>query len=208
MKLLKTEMYKDYNDYELIDLIKNNNEEARNILYKKYEPLIFGYSKKILPYCKSGGVELNDLIQEGMLGLTNALKTFDDTKKILFYTYAKTCIERKIISSSISANRKKHKPLNDSLSFDQELTDSNIHLGDLFGTDEINPENLVIDEEEFNELKNKLTNDLTDFESQVFDLKINGFSYVEIADILDRDKKAIDNALQRIKLKIKKIIND
>lgn len=200
-------MYREYNDNELLDLIKDNNEEARTILYKKYEPLIMSYSKKILPYCKSGGIELNDLIQEGLIGLTNAINNFSSKKDIMFYTYARTCIERMIISSSIKANRLKHKPLNDSVSFETEVADNNITLGDFFGSDEINPENLIVNDEGYRYLLDELNSCLTDFESQVFELKVNGFNYKEIADILDKDTKAIDNALQRIKLKLKKIIN-
>lgn len=207
MKQLSVEMYKDYNDYELLELVHANNEEARSIVYKKYEPLIVSYSKKMLPYCKNAGLEVNDLVQEGMLGLTNAINTFKEDKNILFYTYAKTCIERKIISSSIKANRFKHKPLNDSLSFDQEVVDGSIHLGDFFGNDNINPEKLVINEEQYVELVEELNKVLTEFESQVFSLKTNGFDYKEIASILDRNSKAIDNALQRIKSKLKKILN-
>ena len=122
--------YKDYNDYELIEYINEGNEDANNILIKKYEPLIIKIATKMLPYCKNNGLEKNDLIQEGMIGLSHALDRYQEQKDTLFYTYAKTCIERKIISVVIGSNRNKNKILNESISYDDEeliLAKSPIH---------------------------------------------------------------------------------
>lgn len=87
--------YKEYNDYELLDYISENNSDANEILYNKYIPLINSIAKSLYKYCKNQGLELNDLCQEGLLGLNYAIKTFDDTKDNTFYTYARTCIKRK-----------------------------------------------------------------------------------------------------------------
>ena len=104
--------YKDYNDYELLNYIKEGNEDANSILIKKYEPLINKIAIKMLPYCENNGLDLNDLVQEGMIGLNHALDRYKERENILFYTYAKKCIERKIISTLVSANRSKNKILN------------------------------------------------------------------------------------------------
>ena len=110
--------YRDYNDNEVLSYIYENNEEASEILYKKYEPLINLTATKFFKYCKSSGLELNDLIQEGMMGLTNAINHFDESKDTLFYSFARTCIERKMISIIVSTRTQKHQVLNNSISFE------------------------------------------------------------------------------------------
>ena len=198
-------MYKDYNDYELIDLIADNNEYASEIIYKKYEPFIKKTARRLFEYCKNTGLEENDLIQEGMLGLNNAINTFTESKETLFYTYAKTCIERRIISAIIASRRLKHKILNESISI--ESSDSygeDITLEFFLKDDSINPEKLMLYKEKTEELLHTVKHILTPLELQVFELKINGFNIKEISKMLDKDYKSIDNALQRIKNKIKK----
>lgn len=197
--------YRDYNDNELLSYISENNEDANDIIYKKYEPLIKSTANKLYKYCKNTGLELNDLVQEGMLGLNLAINHFDSEKNNSFYSYAKLCIERRIISIVVGSKRQKHKILNDSLSF--ELPEEEKYKLDIILSDNsLNPEKLIINQEQTDILLNNVKNILTDFELQVFELKLSGFSYQEIGDILEKDKKSIDNAVQRLRLKIKKII--
>lgn len=200
--------YKDYNDNEILSYISESNEEAIELIYEKYKPLINKIATNLFKkYCKNTGLDISDLTQEGMIGLNSAINRYKENKDVLFYTYAKTCIERRIISSVIAANRQKHKVLNDSISFEIDL-DNNINLGSFFGDTEYNPENIVISREENDELLNKIENVLTNVELQVLQLKLDGFEYKEIASIIDKDVKAVDNAVQRIRQKIKKIINE
>ena len=198
--------YKELNDFELLTFVRENSEEANNLLFKKYKPLIEVNARRLLKYCKFNGLEFLDLVQEGMLGLSKAIDTFNETKQTSFYTYAKTCIERKQLSLIVSSQRQKHKLLNESVPF--EIYDDGkdeIKTIDSFLVDNsYNPENVVEDLENINELKEKISKILTSFEYEVFELKIAGFNYTEIAEILDKDKKQIDNAIQRIKSKIKK----
>jgi len=199
--------YRDFNDNELIAYIKENNEEANNIIFEKYRPLIVGAASRMFNYCKNSGLELNDLIQEGMLGLNQALNSFDTTRDVTFYTYAKTCIERKIVSLVVSSRRLKHKILNESISIEiYNDNDEFVNLDKLLSDSSTDPETIMFDNEQNNELIDKIKNQLTPFEQQVFELKINNFNYNEIAEILDKDSKSIDNALQRIKIKIKEKI--
>lgn len=193
--------YRDYNDNEVLSYIYENNEDAREILYKKYEPLIYSTAAKYFKYCKSSGVELNDLVQEGMVGLTNAIDSFDESKEALFYTYAKICIERKMGSLVSVTKRKRNYILNSCISFDDLEMTQNILTDNSF-----NPEMQTIDKEQSEQLLSKIKKILTDFEIKVLELKISGFSYKEISSLLDKDTKAIDNALQRIKIKVKKIL--
>lgn len=193
--------YKDYNDYELLNYIAEGNEDANNIIIKKYEPLIIGIANKMYAYCKNNGLDKNDLIQEGMIGLNHAIDRYHEQGDTLFYTYAKKCIERKIISVVIGSNRNKNKILNESISYDDE---ENLLLKVLKDTSP-NPEELMMDMEHEKDFILKVKETLTDLESQVFELLISGFKYKEIAEILDKDQKSIDNAIQRIKNKIKKV---
>ena len=195
--------YSQLNDYELISYIYENNEEANNIIIKKYEPLINSIVNRMMQNCNYLGLEKSDLIQEGMIGLNHAIGYFNEQKDITFYTYAKTCIERRLISVIVSANRLKHRNLNESISFDTE-DDGTLEF---FLKDETtNPENIVMNEETTREIIKQVKEKLTDFENQVFDLMISYFNYKEIAKILDKEPKQIDNAIQRIKLKVKDII--
>lgn len=199
--------YKDYNDYELLSFINEADESANEILFEKYRPLIVSIATKMINYCKGTSLEINDLIQEGMLGLNIAINRFDNNKEASFYTYAKKCIESKIISLVIASRRLKHKILNDSISIEVSNQDGGvINLENFLSDEKANPEEKLLNEEQENELLNKVNELLTDFEQQVFELKNNGFDYKEISEILDRDVKSIDNALQRIRLKIRKNI--
>lgn len=196
--------YKDYNDYELLDLISEKNEDANEIIYKKYEPLVNKIANKFLKYGKNSGLELNDLKQEGMIGLAKAIDNFQNTKDATFYTYARYCIEKALISHVISSRRLKHSILNSAVSLDTTINDSNNSL-DIFLKDEReNPEKILLNDEYKNDLMKLANKVLSDYELQVFELKINDFTYKEIADLLDKDPKQIDNAYQRIKNKLKK----
>ncbi len=195
------------NDYELVNYaVSENMEDAMNLIYDKYQPIIVSYSKKMLPLCQSGGVDLNDLIQEGRLGLSNAISKFRESKDITFYTFACTCIKRRIISLIVSTNRLKHKPLNDSIPLTVTSDNENIEMDYLMRDMKNEPESIILEEENNMYLTNSIKEKLTDFEKEVFDLKIKHFTYDEISLILNKNKKSIDNALQRIKSKVKDIL--
>jgi len=198
--------YKDYNDYELINYIRENSEEANEILFEKYKPMIVTLATKMVNYSPNLGLEINDLIQEGMLGLNTAINSFNENDETSFYTYAKTCIERKILSTMIGARRQKHKILNESMSIEIYNDDNSSVIEGLVADNSYNPENLIVQTEDGNSLYEKIIEQLTPLEQQVFELKASGFKYKEIADILDKDPKEIDNALNRLKTKIKNLI--
>ena len=196
--------YRELNDNELISYIAEKNEDAEEIIYAKYEPLINSVANKMYSYCKNTGLELSDLLQEGRIGLSQAISTYKEEKDTLFYTYAKTCIERRVISLIISSNRMKHQFLNSAISLDKEVANTeNARLDEIIKDPKETPEEILINNEFKEEWIQKVKEKLNDFEIQVFDLKISGFDYKEIANILDTTPKKIDNTLQRIKLKIK-----
>ncbi len=201
--------YKTLNDFELIYYAKENNEDANDLLYEKYKPLIISMASKMFRYANRCGIDINDLIQEGMLGFSYAINSFNEEKNVTFYTYATTCVERKIISAITKANRQKNKILNESLPIEISSDDDQEKQFDkLLSDNSYNPENIVVGDEfqvELLEIANRV---LTDYEYKVFELKINQFSYTEIAQILEKTPKAVDNALQRIKFKIKKELDN
>lgn len=195
--------YADYNDHELLQYISENNEEASNIMFDKYNPLIVTIANKLFKHCNGLGLEMNDLIQEGRLGLNAAILSFNEKKDNIFYTYARKCIESRMISLVVSAKRQKHRVLNESLSLNEKYDDGLFELEDYLGDNSYNPEYRFMEHEAEEELIKTFSKKLTHFEEEVFLLKVSGLNYKEISNILDKDIKAVDNALQRIKIKLK-----
>lgn len=190
------------NDYELLSYISEDGT-ANEIIFKKYKPLIVETANRLYIYCKKMGVEINDLIQEGLVGLNKAINTFSESHETTFYTYASKCINRSIISYIVRLGRLKNKVLNDSLFLELYDEDQSNGFGKSLADNSYNPENILISEEGKKEILDIIDNYLTDFEKEVINLKINGFKYKEIADMLGKDVKFIDNCIQKIKNKIR-----
>lgn len=138
-----------------------------------------------------------------MLGLNDAINSFREDKEANFSTYAKLCIERRIYSLVRNTRAYKNKILNESLSIED---DEENYIDPFLADNKNNPESMVEEHDYQQNIILKLEQQLTDFEKQVFELKKNDFNYKEIAEILEKDVKAIDNAIQRIKIKLKNIM--
>ena len=196
-------MYEDNNDYELLYLIEEKNEEAKDLFYEKYKPLVEMKAKRYYSRIQNAGYDLNDLIQEGMIGLSKAIKDYSEDKNVKFYTFANVCIERQILSFIRTVNRNKHQVLNNSISIDASNEETGLTLLDLLNNDaSLNPEDEFILMEEQEELKEKIHQVLTDKERDVFDLRLEGFTYQEIAMLLNITVKSVDGTISRIKQKI------
>ena len=141
------------------------------------------------------GADAEDLMQEGMLGLLNAVREYDESKGTPFGAFARLCITRKIYSAVKAAASLKHDPLNQSMSID--LAESRTRVTAPNG----DPESLVIGNEEREERKKKLYSLLSEFEAQVLTLFLDGLSYEEMSEALHKPIKSVDNAVQRIKRK-------
>lgn len=199
-------MYSNENDYELLYLVAEENEAAKDIFYEKYRPLVEMKAAKYFSYVKNKGYELNDLLQEGMIGLSQAIKDFKEQKNVKFATFASVCIERQILTFIRDVNRQKHKLLNNSLSIDSTEDSFGRPLMEvLFDVKNLNPEDSFINIEEQEELKCKIKHMLTDKEYEVFELRLQGFSYQEISCLLEITVKSVDGAMRRIKSKISNI---
>lgn len=200
-------MYDDYNDNELIYLIYDFNEDANRILHEKYYKIIKIKVAKYRVLAKRIGLDTCDLMQEGLLGLEEAINSYRDNKDMKFSSFANMCIERQILSVLNYHSRKKHTFLNDSCSIDVEDEKGRTMLDYSLKSD-IDPLMMMEKEEEKNSIYDLMTKDLSKLEKEVFELKLNGLDYREIARLLNKSYKSIDSALQRIRVKLKKILNE
>ena len=193
----------EYNDFELVSLAQENNEEAIEILYKKYNDLIQRKAKRALRILKGSGIELSDIIQEALIGFDEAIRKFNQNDDTIFSTFAIICIDGRIKTFILKQNRGKYRFLNEAVNF--ENRDSECNLLNLV-SDNVTPESLLFNDVSESEIYIKIKNRLTGFEDVVFELKIQGYEYKEIANILDIDRKDIYNAINRIRIKTKKIL--
>lgn len=188
-------------DDELILGTQSGDEKALETILVRYKPLVY---KKSQPYYLAGGDD-DDVIQEGLIGLYKAVMNFDKDKFPLFNVFAGVCIERRIISAVKKASRLKHNPLNTYISLSND-DEGETEIEPIESDIAKNPENIFIERENVTGLEGKINNALSTFEMQVLLCQLNGHTYKETADILSRDTKAVDNAMQRIKKKLEDVI--
>ena len=198
--------YKTLNDNELVYLCSENNEEAISLLIDKYRNCIIKTLKEYLKEYDIRGMEVADLYQEGLIGLIHAIKTFDPSKDITFYTYANTCIKNSIVSAMRQSFRKKNNILNNSYSLDNLIEDSNSSFYEIFKDDTTDPSLLLIDKEEANDIISRIKIKLSEGENEIFELRLKGLSNSEIASLLDKDRKNIENTMYRISKKYKELL--
>lgn len=211
MKLLDKDFPRD-NDYtgvsdeELIDRLRNGEEPIVEYIMDKYKYMVRSKAKSMYIL----GAEPEDLIQEGMIGLFKAVRDFDCGRDASFATFADLCISRQIYTAVQASQRKKHLPLNTYVSLYAEreaLEGEEVgFLNTLQDAKEINPETIFLDKERVEYLEKQMDKELSSFEKQVLDLYVTGMSYSQIAKVLGRDEKSTDNALQRLKSKIRKML--
>lgn len=199
--------YKELNDNELIYLCNENNEDAINLIINKYKSCIITILKEYLKEYNIIGIEISDLYQEGLIGLLHAIETFDKNKEVLFYTYACTCIRTNIISAIRLTFRQKNRILNNSYSLDKLFNESTTNYYEIFKDMSQEPNKLLIDEEEQEEMINKLKKKLSKMECNILELKLKGLKNAEIASLIDKDKKFVENTMFRITKKYKELIN-
>lgn len=189
-------------DYELLYLISENNEDAKKLFYEKYKPIIEMKVKKYISYVESRGYDYNDLVQEGMIGLSRAITDYKTQKDVQFNTFANLCIDRQLYTFIRNIDRDKHKILNDSVSLDSTINSIGKPLTEILDDKNVDPESSFIEMEEKQELFKKITNLLSKQETDVFYLRIQGFTYKEIAALLNITPKAVDGCISKIKSKI------
>lgn len=188
--------YNEYNDYELVFLAQEENEDAVNIIYKKYKPIIVKKSKLAIYSTKNSGSEINDVMQEAYLGLEEAIRNFSQNDEATFYTFANLCIDRKISNYIRKMANKKNILLNEAIFIDENMEN--------YLKDTTDIENNLIRKVMKEEIINKIYDKFTTLEKDVYNLLIDGYSLAEISSKLDKDIKSIYNTIDRIKQKVKK----
>ena len=194
-------------DKKYILQIKNGDEIALNKIMEKYKNFVYSKAKTFFII----GAEQEDIIQEGMIGLFKAIKGYDTDKEVSFSSFADLCIRRQIISAIKASNRQKHIPLNSYLSLNKNSFDDDTdrEVIEQLDIDTVpDPLETITKKETYKSIELKMSEILSDFEQQVFNQYLNGESYSNIAMKLDSHSKAVDNAIQRIKKKVEKYINE
>jgi len=196
------------NDYELIMLYREDDENAKNILFYKYKFIIDILIKKYNKYLTSLNIDYQEIYSECLVGFSDGLNSFRENKDATLPTFITLCIERRLGNIIRKYNRDKYKGLKDTYSLDYMYKDSDMRLMDIISDEyEHDPLKNITEEEGYIELVNGIKEKLTDKEFEVFVLMIRGLSYVEISKILNNTSKQIDNTIQRIKSKIKNLID-
>lgn len=210
MNKLENNKLKDYNsktDEELIEIIKKGDKFAQDYILNKYKPLVKLNSRTYFIM----GADNEDIIQEGMIGLYKAIRDFKPDKNTSFKVFAELCINRQIISAIKAATRQKHIPLNSYISLNKTAFDENnneTYLDMLEEKTVSDPETVYIVQEDKTFIEKKIDSVLSDFEAKVLNIYLHDLSYAEISKITGRSEKSIDNALQRIKRKIEKFMEE
>ncbi len=186
-------------DEELLALVRSNRPGAEEELAARYARLVRICAR---PCFLSGG-DSEDLIQEGMIGLLSAIREYDGAKGASFPTFAEICVRNRIQSAIRGAARKKHGPLNDSISLDEVLSDESHAQGTQFI--QRSPEEQVLARETERESITHYSRFLSKYEARILSLYLAGYSYAEMARQTGRDVKAVDNAVQRIRKKLAKL---
>lgn len=198
---------KDISDSELINLANEESEEAKEILFEKYQYIINLIIKKYIIASKKYNVEYNDLYQEALVGFTDAINRYNDTSSSL-PTFITLCVDRRLQVIIKKASRLKNKIMNSSLSLEHVYDNYEQPLMDLLSDEnKNNPLHNLEDDENCKVLINEIEKNLSSNEKEVFYLMLKNYNYLEIAEILNKTSKQIDNCIQRIKSKSKNIIN-
>lgn len=190
-------------EYDIVLKASKGDKIALEYIIKKYKNFVKAKAKSYFLI----GADKEDIIQEGMIGLYKAVRDFDASKTNSFKGFADICITRQIITAIKTATRQKHIPLNSYISLNKPVYDeeSERTLLDIIATSIVtDPEELIISKEELKRIESKMNELLSELELQVVEYYLNGKSYQYIADKLQRDVKSIDNALQRVKRKLEK----
>ncbi|MDE6663979.1 MAG: RNA polymerase sporulation sigma factor SigH [Lachnospiraceae bacterium] len=203
------EDYQQYSDEELMIQLRDGDDGIIDFIMNKYKNLVRSKAKSMYIL----GADGDDLIQEGMIGLFKAVRDFDSGRDASFFTFADLCISRQIYTAVQASRRQKHIPLNTYISLyatareQSGQSEEDTALVDILALGSgKSPEEMVIDKENVEQLERTIEKELSSFEKQVLDLYLTGMSYTQIAKVLGRDEKSTDNALQRIKTKLRKAI--
>ena len=208
-------------DEELVEYSRGGASDAADVLMERYKEMVRLEASSL----HLQGAEHEDLIQEGMLGLFKALRDYDADRGASFKTFAVLCVRRQLCTAVEASSRRKHQPLNTAISYDTTAAvpaglgegsrsgsgnaeDGAESMVNLLPSDEPNPEIRYISEESRINMEQAIQEALSPYEQEVLGLSLDGLGYLEIAQRLGREPKSVDNALQRIRRKVKRLLAD
>lgn len=201
------ELFGNMNDEDIVQLCHDGNSSAEEYLLYKYKNFVRSKARSYFLI----GADHEDIVQEGMIGLYKAIRDYKSEKLSSFRAFAELCITRQIITAIKTATRQKHIPLNSYVSLNKPLYDeeSDRTLLDIIIEGGIsNPEDMIINQENLGNIHQKMNEVLSGLEQEVLSAYLDGKSYQEIAESLGRHVKSIDNALQRVKRKLEKYLEE
>lgn len=199
--------YADIADEELVGIIKNGDKKALDYLLNKYKDIVTMKANRFFII----GAERDDMIQEGFWGLYKAIQSFNPEKQNSFKTFANLCVERQLITVLKTSNRQKNIPLNSSFSLNVSAYDENDDMSvlDVLDTKTVeDPLETIIKKEYYENVESQIDKNLSQFEKDVLNRYIKGQSYVDIASSLEAPVKSVDNAIQRIRKKALKCLDE
>ncbi len=194
------EEYQNLSDEQLIERLRDGDDKIMDYILGKYKPLVLGKANAM--YLIGG--DTDDLIQEGMIGLFKAIRDYRADRESSFFHFAELCITRQLYSAVEASNRKKHAPLNSYVSLYSKMDEEGKSLAETLPTDGMDdPEEMVIEQENIELFWENVRKRLSPLERKVLDAYLTGLNYRQIAEQLGKSPKTIDNALSRIKSKIR-----
>lgn len=200
--------YEGVSDEELIQRLRDGEDEdgITEFLLNRYKNLVKVKARSMFIL----GADSDDLNQEGMIGLFKAIRDYDFGRDAMFSTFVDLCVSRQMYTAVTASRRKKHTPLNSYVSLSEAREDSESEgkeaLESLQPLVDENPESIIIGMENAEEVEHLIESELSTFERQCLELFMTGMTYVQIAKVLGKDEKSTDNALQRAKMKLKKLL--
>ncbi|MCK2159003.1 MULTISPECIES: RNA polymerase sporulation sigma factor SigH [Exiguobacterium] len=206
MSLVSFDQFECMTDEALVEQAKVfDNSDALEFLIERYRNFVRAKARSYFLI----GADREDIIQEGMIGLYKAVRDYRTDKLASFKGFAELCITRQMITAIKTATRQKHIPLNSYISLDKPIYDDESErtlLDIITSTAPSDPQILIVNREEYADIENKMDEILSDLERKVLALYLDGRTYQEISDDLDRHVKSIDNALQRVKKKLERYL--
>lgn len=196
----------EYPDTELVNMISENSEDARDILFDKYKYIIDIIYKKYSKTAYALNIDVKELRQEAMVGFSDALVRYNQDKEASLSTFITLCVERRVRNYVRRADTQKNKIIKESVSLDQPITEGESTLQEFIGDTSHDPQVTLEKEENLRDLKKKIDELLSPLEKDVYELMVAEFSYDDIASILNINQKQVYNTVARIRDKIKNII--
>lgn len=206
--VLEKELFIQYTDEELVEKVRQGDLFALEFIMAKYKDFVRAKTRTYFLI----GADRDDILQEGMIGLYKAIRDYNPDKTASFKSFADLCVTRQVITAVKASNRQKHMPLNSYISLNRPMYEEDNERStfiDLVATSKmVNPEEILVGQENIHKIEAMISKKLSKLEKKVLFLYLQGKSYQDIAEVLGKPIKSIDNALQRLKHKLEELLDE